>query len=148
MSDAAEWPIKPKMVVLDGISGCGKSTLNHPVCQLSNYRDVVPLRFTPSCWVYNKLYGRPEVYYEDMNRAYQSQFELHVVWLRCDPEIALTRQIQKKDPMIEDLERAAELFLEYFQSVTALKNVHHVYTDSASIPQAVELIRRKVYPTL
>lgn len=133
------------VIILEGISGCGKSTLLHPINELTNYRDPVVPRFTPTMWVYNKLYNRPEISYEYVNHGLQKWCDLHVVWLRVNPDIAKLRQIEKRDPITEDLHRADELFEEYFSTITIIRNVHRVATDALSIEESVALIDKKVY---
>jgi thymidylate kinase len=135
---------KPKIVILEGISGCGKSTLHHRVTQLVDYRDLLIERFTPSCWVYNKLYGRPVYDYESINEDLMVHHDVHVVWLICKPEIAYRRCIQKNDDLIEDLKKANFLFEQYFTD-TNLGPIHVVRTDDRSVDETVKVIGERVY---
>lgn len=138
---------KPKMIVLEGISGSGKTSLLHPINALSNYRDPVLMRFTPSCWVYNKLYGRDEVDYEPLNQSIMAEHELHIVFLQCDPTVAYRRQVQKKDKYTEDLHAAEQLFFQYFREVTSIPSnrIHSVKTDVPSQSEVVDWINARVY---
>ena len=137
---------QPRYLVLEGISGCGKSALLHGVNRLSNYLDVAIMRFTPSMWVYNKLYGREVVDYEPMNITIQSNHDTHVVWLMVDPDEALRRKTVKGDlDKIEDLHKASELYLEYFDVVTSLKQVHRVETTGYTEAQVLMEIDQRIY---
>ena len=134
-----------KLLIFDGISGSGKSTLFHPIHRLSNYGDLHIHRFTPTNWVYDKLYNRREVDYEELNQNIQKIINTYVIWCKCSPEIAYARQIKKKDIMIEDLEKAIKLFDEYFSEISSFKNVICLNTDILTIDQCVELVRKKIY---
>lgn len=136
--------MKPKLIILEGISGSGKTALVHPVNELSNYADVVTARFTPSCWVYNQLYTRPDVDYELMNRALMEEHEVHVIWLRCDPKTALARCVAKGDDRVEDLYEAEALFGQYFMYFTAFIHIHEVSTNQP-LEYSVAMIRDRVY---
>lgn len=137
--------VEVKLVILEGISGCGKSTLIHPVGTLSNYRDTVVARFTPSTWVYNTLYNRERMNYEGINEALQTKVETHVVWLSVYPPIALRRQKVKQDERTENLEEAHHLFQHYFKYVTVFERVHIVSSWGRQVEDTLEEIRRKVY---
>ena len=134
-----------KLLIFEGISGSGKSTLFHPVHKLSNYADLHIHRFTPTNWVYDRLSGRREVDYEEINTELQKLFDVYVIWCDCDPQIAYNRQIEKKDPMIEDLTQAKELFTEYFNKVTSFKHVIHLPTHALVIDECVDIISREIY---
>ena len=137
---------KPKIVILEGISGCGKSALLHRVNELSNYRDSVVMRFTPSSWVYNDLYHRPIIDYSLIEHGIQAGAEVHVVWLRVDPQEALRRKEAKGDlELIEDLALADRIFEHYFRKITIFENVHEIITMGMSIAETVEEIRQAVY---
>ena len=140
-----------KLIILEGISGCGKSTLIHPVNALSNYRDLVIMRFTPSNWVYNALYHRPFESYEYLNGELQKTLDVHVAWLKVEASIAKERQQEKSHTpgkqveVKEYLDRAAKLFDYYFNKVTVFLNVHQIQTELRSVEETVEEIREKVY---
>ena len=121
--------MKPRVIILEGISGSGKSTFHHAVGQLSGYRDSVISRFTPSMWVYNKVYGREEVDYESINQALEQDHEVHVIWLIVDVEEALRRKVAKGDlDKLEDMEAAHLAYEEYFDRVTVLRHVYWIDT--------------------
>jgi len=136
---------KEKMIIFEGISGSGKTTLFHPTHKLSNYRDVMLHRFTPTHWVQDKVNRRRVHDYEELNAGLQSIAEVFVIWCDVAPDIAMKRQIAKKDPMIEDLRIARTLFYEYFTEVTSFKNILHVNTGTKDLETCVEEIKEFVY---
>ena len=119
---------KEKIIIFEGISGSGKTTLFHPTHKLSNYRDVCIHRFTPTHWVQDRVNKRRHHNYEELNAGLQSIADVFVIWCDVTPDIAMERQIAKKDPMIEDLRIARSLFFEYFTEETSFKNLLHINT--------------------
>lgn len=138
--------MKQRLIILEGISGCGKTTLLHPISELSGRRDPVIARFTPSCWVYNQLYERPRVDYEIFNRQLQNFSDVWVIWLRCHPVIAAQRQLDKQDPVTEDLATASELFEWYFHTESSFKQVYTLDTGKLSVDQCVAQLKARLYP--
>lgn len=136
-----------RLIILEGISGSGKSTLLSSILDLSNYGDVLIHRFTPSQWVYNRLYGRRKVDYEDFNFKLQLINDVRIVWCDCDPEIAYQRQLEKGDEKIEDLVQARKLFQEYFFTISTWKKIIYLRTDLFSIEDCVEKVRKEIYET-
>ena len=136
-----------RLVILEGISGSGKSTLFSPILALSNYENVLIHRFTPSQWVYDQLYSRRKMDYEDFNSKLQSIVDVRVIWCDCDSKIAYQRQLEKRDEKIEDLVQARKLFQEYFNTISSWKNVIHLRTDLFSIEDCVEKVKREIYET-
>ncbi len=134
-----------KLLIFEGISGSGKTTLFHPVHKLSNYQDLQIHRFTPTNWVYDRLYGRREVDYEESNQKMQDLFEVYVIWCDCSSVEAYKRQSEKKDIMTEDLPSARMLFKKYFERVTSFKNVIYVPTDMWSLQKCINYIKEKIY---
>ena len=136
----------PKIIILEGISGCGKSTLHHLVSELSNYKDLVISRHTPSCWVYNMLYERRWVDYGDIERWTQYKTDVHVVWLCTEPNIARERKKAiEDDDKIECLESAHDLYDEYFRRWTFYSNVHVILNSYISIEETVKQIQEAIY---
>ena len=134
-----------KLLIFEGISGSGKTTLFHPIHALSNYQDLHIHRFTPTNWVYDHLCSRREVDYEWFNQKLQSIIDTYVIWCDCSSSVALERQISKGDSRIEDLEKATELFTEYFSKITSFTNVIHLFTDILTIDQCVDTVKRAIY---
>ena len=137
---------RPKVVALEGVSGSGKTALIHPVNQLNDYRDYVMMRFTPSMWVYNKVFGREEIDYEHISRAMQDVADLHLVWLQVAPEEALRRKAAKgDDDYIEDVYVADLWFEFYFDYVTAIEQVHRVDTTGRTETEVLREIEQRIY---
>ena len=135
-----------KYVILEGISGCGKSKLFHPVSALSNYRDIIQMRYAPSMWVYNRLYRRKEYDYEHMNQMLDKLQDACIVWMLVDPDEAYRRKRVKGDShKIENLYESHELYTYYFDKICTMSKVHRVDTTN-KIPEEVLLeIERRVY---
>ena len=136
----------PMMVLLEGISGCGKSTLRHPLSELSDYRDMIFERYTPSMWVYNQVNQRPQYDYEWINLAAQDAGDVIAIWLRVDPVEALRRKQAKGDlDRIEDLVAADGWFEWYFDEVTSLTTVHRLDTTHMSPDVTLRTIADLIY---
>jgi hypothetical protein len=103
------------------------------------------MRFTPSSWVFNVLMNRKQQDYEHINLALMEACRVTVIWLKVDPRIAALRQVEKQDPMTEDLVRAHYLFGEYFREITVFDEVHAVRTDDRSVQETLVEIDRKLY---
>lgn len=103
------------------------------------------MRFTPSCWVYNRVSERPEVDYESINQALMSTADVHVVWLDCPPDEALRRKLAQGDDRLEDLALAAWTFADYFDNVCTFQHVHRI-NASAPLGEILSQIKAVVYP--
>jgi thymidylate kinase len=136
---------KLKLIILEGISGSGKTTLMHDIHAMSNYLDLVVHRFTPTNWVYDHLERRREFDYEKYNEKLQEIYDVSVIWFDCSPEIAMNRQIEKKDPRIENLREARKLFTKYFSTITSFKDIIYIQTDKLSKEACIDMIRTSIY---
>lgn len=137
---------RPKIIILEGVSGCGKSALLHPVNEFSNYLDVVTMRFTPSMWVYNKVFKRETVDYESMNLDLQKDHDVHTVWLQVDPDEAYRRKRAKNDnDRIEKIAVANYWYEQYFNGVTTLKKVHQIDTTGRTEEAVLREIGKMIY---
>ena len=130
-----------KILIFEGISGSGKSTLIENLRSLDNY-DVVQLhRFTPTQWVYDRLYNRREVDYEWFNNEFQKLIPVYMIWCYCSPQVALDRQRKKENDLTENLEKASNLYNEYFMTVGTWKNMLKLDTSKLSIKECIEEIK-------
>lgn len=135
-----------KYVILEGISGCGKSALLNLICELTNYRDFVQMRYAPSLWVYNRLYNRQEYDYEHMNQMLDENQDACIIWLQVEPEEAYRRKREKNDShMIEDLVKANDLYTHYFDKICTMRKVHRVKTDDRTLEDVLTEINDKIY---
>ena len=127
-----------KILVYEGISGSGKSKLLSYTKELDNYKYIQIHRFTPTQWVYDRLYDRRNVDYEEFNNNLQSITEIFVIWCWCTPREALDRQmVKREEDKTEDLEKASLLYEKYFRDISVFKNILRVDTENFSISECL-----------
>lgn len=137
--------MKPrKFIIFDGISGSGKTTLEDMYRKHNNYYDYTQHRFTPSKWVYGKMYKRYtendniEIFEDEI--LIQRMFPTFYIYLRCDNKVALRRKLEQRDENLEDLYTAYTIFEDY-KRVSQYKNILVVETSTET---ALQCLRRIV----
>jgi len=136
-----------RLIAFEGISGAGKTTLYEAVRPYIGQTNMLVHRFTPTMWVYDRLYGRNKVDTPALiNLERQTKVILRplIVWTICDPEVAETRKVEQGDLNVEpDLMRAQTLYWVYFNNYCQFE-VLRVRTDQQSVDESAWEIMSKV----
>lgn len=125
-----------RLIAFEGISGSGKTTLYESVRKHVGQTNLIVHRWTPTKWVYDRLYKRNEVNTSrliELERQLVPILDPLIVWCVCDPEIAAMRKIEQGDLNVEpDLGRAQLLYWSYMSGICQFEQIL-VRTDQRSV---------------
>lgn len=127
-----------RLIAFDGISGSGKTTLYEEVRKYVGQTNLIVHRFTPTMWVYDKLYGRNQVNTAELinwERLMKPILQPLIVWSICSPGIAEERKRLAGDTNVEpDFEKAQMLYWEYITNYCQF-DVVRVRTDQMTVAE-------------
>lgn len=136
---------KPTLIVFEGVDKSGKSTLIRYFHKKTNYSRIALDRFTVSCKIYCRLFGRnDEQYYDEFGKYTEDKYNLLVVVCTCNSdEIRKRLEIanEKLPDELIDIDNIQNMFIE-----TAKKDYKNVIIvdTSRSLDVCTEEIKKAV----